>query len=525
MASNINPYNIDGTFPVAGQDNSSQGFRDNFTNTKNNFLFAQNEINDLQAKVLVTSALTGQSINNDMAGTVIRRPQLTAWTQSLYDNGNISTSVQLDFNVANFQKITTSGSITIGFINPPVTTGAGAVGYGVMRVWIYVQNTSHTVTLPSSVTVASGDIAGYNAATNTITFDAVGNYVFDFSSIDGGANYLIFDVTRNRNSMRDPNLYFNPAVTSTPTLFVGYGHNGGGQTALNLAIAGDQGQNIISSLGSYNAVAVGNLTTANLTSATIDTGKIGGYTITAARGNLALGTISAVKSNDYLGYINAVAFTGNGNANTFQQTASMVFYATGSNVVAGLGGNIALFTAIPNDGGSQNVLQAVGIENDQSVNAFGNLTVVGTASIGGNTSIGGNATITNSATIGGTASIGGNTTINGGLTTNGGRVDQATYVFQLASSGAATITANTAISTIILDAAGAVPILNANIVLPATPADRQTIKIVTAAPINTANIYGGAGVQVKWVPTNTFTNGNTAISLTYFSSISTWYRS
>jgi hypothetical protein len=31
MASNINPYNIDGTYPVAGQDNSSQGFRDNFT--------------------------------------------------------------------------------------------------------------------------------------------------------------------------------------------------------------------------------------------------------------------------------------------------------------------------------------------------------------------------------------------------------------------------------------------------------------------------------------------------------------
>ena len=30
MASNINPNNIDTTYPVAGQDNDSQGFRDNF---------------------------------------------------------------------------------------------------------------------------------------------------------------------------------------------------------------------------------------------------------------------------------------------------------------------------------------------------------------------------------------------------------------------------------------------------------------------------------------------------------------
>ena len=48
MASNINPANIDGTYPIAGQDNDSQGFRDNFTNIKNNFTYAQTEVNDLQ---------------------------------------------------------------------------------------------------------------------------------------------------------------------------------------------------------------------------------------------------------------------------------------------------------------------------------------------------------------------------------------------------------------------------------------------------------------------------------------------
>ena len=44
MASNIVPGNIDGTFPVAGKDNSSQGFRDNFSATKTNFTNAKAEI-------------------------------------------------------------------------------------------------------------------------------------------------------------------------------------------------------------------------------------------------------------------------------------------------------------------------------------------------------------------------------------------------------------------------------------------------------------------------------------------------
>ena len=47
MASNINSNNIDGTYPIAGQDNDSQGFRTNFTNIKNNLAYAKSEIDDL----------------------------------------------------------------------------------------------------------------------------------------------------------------------------------------------------------------------------------------------------------------------------------------------------------------------------------------------------------------------------------------------------------------------------------------------------------------------------------------------
>ena len=48
MASKIETNNIDGTYPVAGQDNSSQGMRDNFTAIKTAFTEAKTEIEDLQ---------------------------------------------------------------------------------------------------------------------------------------------------------------------------------------------------------------------------------------------------------------------------------------------------------------------------------------------------------------------------------------------------------------------------------------------------------------------------------------------
>ena len=48
MASQIVYDSIDVTFPVAGKDNDSQGFRDNFTVIHDNFQYAKGEIEALQ---------------------------------------------------------------------------------------------------------------------------------------------------------------------------------------------------------------------------------------------------------------------------------------------------------------------------------------------------------------------------------------------------------------------------------------------------------------------------------------------
>ena len=63
MASNIIPSNIDITYPIAGQDNDTQGFRTNFTNIRNNFTQAAKEITDLQGNVATLTADTYSNAN------------------------------------------------------------------------------------------------------------------------------------------------------------------------------------------------------------------------------------------------------------------------------------------------------------------------------------------------------------------------------------------------------------------------------------------------------------------------------
>jgi len=65
MASDINPNNIDGTYPIAGIDNDTQGFRTNFTNTSTNFASTKAEIEDLQNNAILKGPLDGESTTDN----------------------------------------------------------------------------------------------------------------------------------------------------------------------------------------------------------------------------------------------------------------------------------------------------------------------------------------------------------------------------------------------------------------------------------------------------------------------------
>lgn len=190
MASNINPNDIDGTYPVAGQDNNSQGFRDNFTNTKTNFAYAADEITDLQNKAVLKSALTGSTLNNDMAGSVLSNAQLQNMSETKVSLGTVTGSQTIDYSAGPYYTLITSGSVSLSFTNWPT---AGTLGR--CRVQINVTNVAHTLTLPVAVSVGTSNIQGINS--NVITFSKTGVFEFEFETSDNGSTISIFDLNRN----------------------------------------------------------------------------------------------------------------------------------------------------------------------------------------------------------------------------------------------------------------------------------------------------------------------------------------
>ncbi|SVD29447.1 uncharacterized protein METZ01_LOCUS382301, partial [marine metagenome] len=107
MASNINPNNIDTTYPVAGQDNDSQGFRDNFTNIKTNFTEAQTELGDLQSKVILKSALTGTTLDNDFDGAIVADAKIQGFRETVNALGSVTGANTLNYNSGHYHTLTT----------------------------------------------------------------------------------------------------------------------------------------------------------------------------------------------------------------------------------------------------------------------------------------------------------------------------------------------------------------------------------------------------------------------------------
>jgi len=233
MTSAINPNNIDGAYPVAGQDNNSQGFRDNFTNTATNFQYAADEISDLQANAVLKSALTGTTLDNDMGGSVLSNAKLQDMSETVVALGSVSGSTTINYALSSFQTLTTNGAVTLAFSNFPAASAAAA---GTVRVQVTVANVIHTLVLPSAVTVNARGIQGLNTSTGVISFAATGVYTFEFTTSNGGTTISVVEVNKQlqpfNNSSEDLNdtaaanlalttSYFSTVTAETATLAAG----------------------------------------------------------------------------------------------------------------------------------------------------------------------------------------------------------------------------------------------------------------------------------------------------------------
>ena len=190
MASNINPANIDGTYPIAGQDNDSQGFRDNFTNIKNNFTYAQTEVNDLQSKVILKSALTGSTLDNSFVGASMNGAQIVDFRETINSLGTTAGAITINHKTAHYHTVTLNNDCTISFSNFPAAGQLGRV-----RIEFNITSTNYQVQLPAAVTIGNTYIRNLDAS-NLLTFDTTGKFTYEFTSTDGGTNYAILDLTR-----------------------------------------------------------------------------------------------------------------------------------------------------------------------------------------------------------------------------------------------------------------------------------------------------------------------------------------
>jgi hypothetical protein len=143
MASSINADGIDPNFPVAGVNNSTQGFRDNFFNIKNNLNYAKSEISDLQSKAILKSALNGQKLSNDFSETVIANATLKSIGTMINDLGAMSGTAVLDFKSSTHYFLSTTGSVSLNFKNWPTAGICGSI-----RLTITITNIAHTMTIP-----------------------------------------------------------------------------------------------------------------------------------------------------------------------------------------------------------------------------------------------------------------------------------------------------------------------------------------------------------------------------------------
>lgn len=178
MASNIVPGNIDGTFPTAGQDNSSQGFRDNFTGIKNNFTQAKTEIEALQNnKANLNSA-------NDFTGNTIANAVLKDNGEAVYNHGTVSSgSMTLNHENGHYQIATVTADTTFGFINLPVGSMARII------LDITVSPGATNLVFPSAV-IKADNVTGSDGTSDTIA-PGLGRALYEFMSPDGGATVLM----------------------------------------------------------------------------------------------------------------------------------------------------------------------------------------------------------------------------------------------------------------------------------------------------------------------------------------------
>jgi hypothetical protein len=195
MTSQINYSNIDTSYPVAGQDNDSQGFRDNFGAIQIALSTASNEISNLQLTAATVTGINdfqqlGEIKNAVLLGNISTVVGDTGYGNNTTFNGNVGNggNVNIVFGTADYylSQITTSTAYTLtGF---PGSTQLPALGK--YRLEVYPDSTTtYTVSFinPNGLILSDVDFP--------YTSTSVSHQMWDIWSWNGGGQIYVSLVT------------------------------------------------------------------------------------------------------------------------------------------------------------------------------------------------------------------------------------------------------------------------------------------------------------------------------------------
>lgn len=178
--SNIISITIDENYPIAGQDNDSQGFRDNFSIIKAGLTTANAEVSDLQDNS------ARKDTDNNFQGNEISDVRLRNTRQTIFQGGSLSAGVEVNFQNGHYQRFTAQGAdITLTLTNFPNT------GIGRIMLELYGDGTTRTITFAAPGGAFKLDQASEwlgsprNSVQVTNQFDPV---IVEFWSYNGGTS-------------------------------------------------------------------------------------------------------------------------------------------------------------------------------------------------------------------------------------------------------------------------------------------------------------------------------------------------
>jgi hypothetical protein len=197
----INTNGLDVNYPIPGQNNSSQGFRNNFASIKTNLDTAGTEISDLQNKVVVKSALDNTIVNNDMANTLISNCATRSFRATTYNLGNaLSGTVTVNCSLGDVQYGTVASNVTFNFASwGPAGTQSN------VELQLATSNSQAFITFPAAVVSSNNNfglttLENYDGTTSVSFPYGVSLVDYRLSSMDCGNTITIEPYNRPRQT-------------------------------------------------------------------------------------------------------------------------------------------------------------------------------------------------------------------------------------------------------------------------------------------------------------------------------------